>query len=109
MTVLLENIVPSINILNWFFENNTNQVDENTRDQYILLKNNIEGWKKGANLRTTTNQSDKLETDKIKENLSLYLNQLSSTNYITLEKKIIKEIDNSNDSQNILLDLIINI
>ena len=109
MTVLLENIVPSINILNWFFENNTNQVDENTRDQYILLKNNIEGWKKGANLRTTTNQSDKLETDKIKENLSLYLNQLSSTNYITLEKKIIKEIDNSNDAQNILLDLIINI
>ena len=90
MTVFLENVVPNINVLNWFLENNTCLVDEKIRDEYILLKNNIEGWKKGSNLRTTIKtSSEKLETDKIRENLSLYLNQLSATNYITLEKKII--------------------
>jgi hypothetical protein len=110
MTIFLENVVPSINVLNWFLENNTCQVDEKIRDEYILLKNNIEGWKKGSNLRTTVKiSSEKLETDKIRENLSLYLNQLSTTNYITLEKKIIKEIDNSTEAMNILLDLILNI
>jgi hypothetical protein len=110
MTIFLENVVPSINVLNWFLENNTCQVDEKIRDEYILLKNSIEGWKKGSNLRTTIKiSSEKLETDKIRENLSLYLNQLSATNYITLEKKIIKEIDNSNEAMNILLDLILNI
>ena len=110
MTIFFENIVPSINVLNWFLENNTCQVDEQIRDEYILLKNSIEGWKKGSNLRTTIKiSSEKLETDKIKENLSLYLNQLSATNYITLEKKIVKEIYNSNEAMNILLDLILNI
>jgi superfamily II DNA/RNA helicase len=41
MTIFFENVVPSINVLNWFLENNTCQVDEKMRDEYILLKNNI--------------------------------------------------------------------
>ena len=111
MTIFLENVSININILNWFLENYTCHVDDDTRENYLLLKNNIEGWKKGANLRSNIRSStnDKLESEKIKENLSLYLNQLSATNYNTLERKIKNEIENSSDASNILLDLILNI
>ena len=109
MTSILENVSLNINILNWFLENNTCVVDDTTRDHYLMLKNNIEGWKKGTNIRLGTKSNAKQESQKIRENLSLYLNQLSSTNFNTLEKKIKNEIDNSLEANNILLELILNI
>jgi hypothetical protein len=109
MAIHLDNVPLSINIVNWFLENNTSVVDDITRDSYLLLKNNIEGWKKGTNIRATFKTSQKQESDKIKENLSLYLNQLSATNFNTLEKKIKNEIENSAEATTILLELILNI
>lgn len=110
MTVVyLENANLNITLLNWFLENNTHQVDEETRNKYLSLKNNIEGWKKGTNLRQLNNSNHKLESDKIKENLSLFLNQLSKSNFNLIEKKIKLEIENSSEAENILLDLILNI
>jgi len=111
MMVYLENVPLNITLLNWFLENNTHQVDEETRNKYLSLKNNIEGWKKGTNLRQMNmkNSSQKLESDKIKENLSLFLNQLSKSNFNLIEKKIKSEIENSPEAENILLDLILNI
>ncbi len=111
MMVYLENVRLNITLLNWFLENNTHQVDEETRNKYLSLKNNIEGWKKGSNLRQMNmkNSSQKLESDKIKENLSLFLNQLSKSNFNLIEKKIKSEIENSPEAENILLDLILNI
>ena len=112
MTVVyLENAHLNITLLNWFLENNTCQVDEETRNKYLSLKNNIEGWKKGTNLRQLNlkNSNHKLESDKIKENLSLFLNQLSKSNFNLIEKKIKLEIENSSEAENILLDLILNI
>jgi len=109
MTINLENVSLSINILNWFLENNTCVVDDATRDHYLMLKNNIEGWKKGTNIRLGIKSSQKQESEKIKENLSLYLNQLSNTNFDTLQKKIKNEVENSVEANTILLDLILNI
>ena len=77
----------NINILNWFLENNTCVVDDTTRDHYLMLKNNIEGWKKGTNIRLGTKSNAKQESQKIRENLSLYLNQLSITLLLHLKLK----------------------
>lgn len=109
MTIFLDGVQLNISILNWFLENYTCSIDEATRENYLLLKNNIEGWKKGTNVRTGTKNTNKQECEKIRENLSLYLNQLSSTNFNTLEKKIRNEIDNSVEATHILLELILNI
>jgi hypothetical protein len=109
MTIYLDNVQLSISILNWFLENNTCVVDDATRENYLMLKNNIEGWKKGTNIRTGVKPSLKQESEKIRENLSLYLNQLSATNFNTLEKKIRNEIENSVEATTILLELILNI
>jgi len=109
MTIILENVSLSMNILNWFLENNTCVVDDTTRDDYLMLKNNIEGWKKGTNIKLGIKSSEKQESEKIRENLSLYLNQLSKTNFDTLQKKIKNEVENSVEANNILLELILNI
>jgi hypothetical protein len=81
-------------------------VNDTVKDQFIELKNSIEGWKKGTHVRSTKiiNVS---ELERIRENLSLYINQLSVGNYSIIEGKIINEIDNSTESQNLLIDLII--
>ena len=48
-----------------------------------------------------------IDMEKLKENLSLYLNQLSQSNLATIQSKIAKEIEYSSDSQNMLIDLIL--
>jgi hypothetical protein len=103
---LLDNLKPSYTILLWYLENYTCQVSDTVKDQFIELKNSIEGWKKGTHVRSTKviNVS---ELERIRENLSLYINQLSVANYSIIEGKIINEIDNSTESQNLLIDLII--
>ncbi len=103
---LLDNLKPSYSILLWYLENYTCQVNDTVKDQFIELKNSIEGWKKGTHVRSTKviNVS---ELERIRENLSLYINQLSVGNYSVIEGKIINEIDNSSESQNLLIDLII--
>jgi hypothetical protein len=102
----LDKLTPSYDILLWYLENCTCQVNDVTKDQFIELKNSIEGWKKGTHVRSTKiiNVS---ELERIRENLSLYINQLSVGNYSIIEGKIINELDNSTSSQNLLIDLII--
>lgn len=103
---LLDKLNPSYNILLWYLENYTGQVSDTIKDQFIELKNSIEGWKKGTHVRSTKviNIS---ELERIRENLSLYINQLSVGNYSIIEGKIINELDNNAESQNLLIDLII--
>jgi hypothetical protein len=103
---LVDELNPSYNILLWYLENYTGQVNDVIKDQFIELKNSIEGWKKGTHVRSTKviNVS---ELERIRENLSLYINQLSVGNYSIIEGKIITELDNSAESQNLLIDLII--
>lgn len=103
---LLDKLSPSYDILLWYLENYTCQVNDEIQDQFIELKNSIEGWKKGTHVRSTKviNVS---ELERIRENLSLYINQLSIGNYSIIEGKIINELDNSIESQNLLIDLII--
>ena len=103
---LLDKLNPSYNILLWYLENYTGQVSDTIKDQFIELKNSIEGWKKGTHVRSTKviNVS---ELERIRENLSLYINQLSVGNYSIIEGKIINELDNNAESQNLLIDLII--
>ena len=103
---LVDKLNPSYDILLWYLENYTGQVNDVIKDQFIELKNSIEGWKKGTHVRSTKviNVS---ELERIRENLSLYINQLSVGNYSIIEGKIINELDNSFESQNLLIDLII--
>lgn len=103
---LLDNLKPSYSILLWYLENYTCQVNDTVKDQFIELKNSIEGWKKGTHVRSTK-VINVTELERIRENLSLYINQLSVGNYSIIEGKIINEIDNSTESQNLLIDLII--
>ena len=42
---LLDNLKPSYSILLWYLENYTCQVNDTVKDQFIELKNSIEGWK----------------------------------------------------------------
>ena len=103
---LLDKLSPSYDMLLWYLENYNGQVSDTIKDQFIELKNSIEGWKKGTHVRSTKviNVS---ELERIRENLSLYINQLSVGNYSIIEGKIINELDNSLESQNLLIDLII--
>ena len=84
--------VLNIHTLHWFLENVTRQVPEPQRESFIELKNSIEGWKKGTMVRACKPYR-KSEEDKIRENLSLYLNQLSAANYSTIFVKIKNELD----------------
>lgn len=103
---LLDKLSPSYDMLLWYLENYNGQVSDTIKDQFIELKNSIEGWKKGTHVRSTKviNVS---ELERIRENLSLYINQLSVGNYSIIEGKIINELDNNVESQNLLIDLII--
>lgn len=88
----IDTSVLSIHTLQWFLENITKQVSEAQRETFIQLKNSIEGWKKGTMVRACK-QYRKSEEDKIRENLSLYLNQLSAANYSAIFTKIKNELD----------------
>jgi hypothetical protein len=103
----IDNIPVSYNILQWFFENNSDTVSETYKQEFLELKNTIEGWKKGTHVRQNKFSNSKSEIEKVKENLSLYLNQLSNSNYNIIENKICKEIDNSSESVDMLLELIL--
>ena len=101
------NISLTKNIINWFLENITLEVDEEQRNNYLTLKKNVEGWKKGTQVRNPK-QNVRNTIDIIKENLSLYLNQISNSNYDIIKKKIINEIDNSLEAQDLFIELILN-
>ena len=88
----IDNIPVSYNILQWFFENNSDTVSETYKQEFLELKNTIEGWKKGTHVRQNKFSNSKSEIEKVKENLSLYLNQLSNSNYNIIENNISKEI-----------------
>jgi len=103
----LKNTHVSYNILDWFIENNSDTVNETYKQEFLELKNAIEGWKKGTHVRQNKFSCSKSEIEKVKENLSLYLNQLSNSNYNIIENKIQKEIENSNESIDMLLELIL--
>ena len=93
-------------LINWYLENITLEVDEDMRNIFINLKNGVEGWKKGTQLRNPQ-FVPKNSMEKIKENLSLYLNQITNANYSTIQKKIMNDIDNSLDAQNLFIDLVL--
>jgi len=103
----IENTQVSYNILLWFIENNSDTVSETYKQEFLELKNAIEGWKKGTHVRQNKFSNSKSEIEKVKENLSLYLNQLSTSNYNIIENKILKEIENSNESVDMLMELIL--
>ena len=82
----------SLTTLHWFLENCTKQVSEAQRELFIELKNSIEGWKKGTMVRACKAYR-KSEADKVRENISLYLNQLTSANYASIFPKIKNEME----------------
>ena len=45
--------------------------------------------------------------DKIKENLSLYLNQITMSNFATIHKKIVSDIDNNEEARMLFIELIL--
>lgn len=96
----------SKNIINWYLENVSLSVSDDERNTFLNLKNNVEGWKKGTQIRNTK-YVPKNTIEIIRENLSLYLNQISASNYNIIEKKIVNEIDNSLEAQNLLIELIL--
>lgn len=108
MTEVFINMPVTHNIIDWYLLNNTKMVDANAKQLFKNLKNSVDGWKKGTNIRETTTNENKEEKTKIKENLSLFLNQLSQNNFDTVKNKIKKEVNTDNVSKNILLELIIN-
>ena len=65
----------------------SNNVSQEYLDSFFALKGSVEGWKKGTLLRVS-NQKVRTSSEKIKENLQLYTNQLANNNYnIIFQKK----------------------
>jgi hypothetical protein len=81
-------------------------LDQSYLDKFYSLKSNVEGWKKG-NLLKVTGQKQKTTSEVTKENLTLYINQITHSNYNITKNKIQNEIDNEM-SINSLIDLILN-
>ena len=84
----------------------TNNVSQEYLDDFFILKGSVEGWKKGTLLRVS-NQKIKTNTEKIRENLQLYTNQLAINNYNIIFQKIKVEIENTAEGTTILQDIIL--
>ena len=99
-------VVITPNIIHWFYENYTKELDDDLKNRFLELKNQVEGWKKGTHLKSSRQQPVQ-ENQKIRENLSLYLNQLSQNNYETIKRKIHNEIDGSKEAIGIFHELVL--
>jgi hypothetical protein len=80
-------------------------LDQDQLDIFYNLKSNVEGWKKG-NLLKVSGQKHKTTTEMTTENLRLYVNQLTNSNYNTIREKIVTELDNDT-SRSILINLVL--
>jgi len=89
--------------LRFLFSNN---VSQEYLDSFFALKGSVEGWKKGTLLRVS-NQKVRTSSEKIRENLQLYTNQLANNNYNIIFQKIKVEIENTEEGNQILQDIIL--
>lgn len=104
--ILLKNKNIDYNLLNQLKFLFTNIVSQEYLDEFFILKGSVEGWKKGTLLRVS-NQKIKTSSEKIKENLQLYTNQLANNNYNIIFQKIKVEIENTIEGTKILQDIIL--
>jgi hypothetical protein len=84
----------------------TNNVSQEYLDKFFALKASVEGWKKGTLLRVS-NQKIRTSSEKVRENIQLYTNQLANNNYNIIFQKIKVEIENTNEGIFILQDIIL--
>jgi hypothetical protein len=105
-TVLLKDRNLDYNLitqLRFLFSNN---VSQEYLDSFFLLKGSVEGWKKGTLLRVS-NQKIRTSSEKVRENLQLYTNQLANNNYNIIFQKIKVEVENTDEGTSILQDIIL--
>lgn len=100
------NILTSSEIVDWYVENVSDTVDTNTKKTFIELKNSVEGWKKGTLVRGVVSKPVDIKAQ-IRENMSLFINQLSVQNYKPTLSKIKKEMEGSTIARDIFTEIVV--